>query len=65
VKEFNLPIRGTGCINVGDNPRFIRRNSRKFNRESILILEDNTAIQLRTLLGQPYQKIPSSSPASR
>jgi hypothetical protein len=50
VKEFNLPSWGTGRINVGDNPRFLRRNSRKFNRESILVLEDNTAIQLRTIL---------------
>jgi hypothetical protein len=49
VKEFNFPMRRTGRVNVGDNPRFIRRYSRKFNRESILILKNSTANQLRTI----------------
>jgi hypothetical protein len=49
VEEINLPRWGTGRIDVGDNPRFLRRNSKKFNRKSILILENNIANQLRTI----------------
>jgi hypothetical protein len=44
-----FPMRRTGRVNVCDDPRFIRRYSRKLNRESILILKNSTANQLRTI----------------
>jgi hypothetical protein len=49
AKGFNFPMRRTGRVNVCDNPRFIRRYSRKLNRESILVLKNSTANQLRTI----------------
>jgi hypothetical protein len=49
VEEFNFPMRRTGRVNVSDNPRFIRRNSRKLNRESILVLKNSIANQLQTI----------------
>jgi hypothetical protein len=49
VKEFDFPMRSTGRINIGDNPGFIGRISIKFNRESIIILKNNSAHQLRAI----------------
>jgi hypothetical protein len=42
-------MRRTWRVNICDNLGFIRRISRKFNQESIIILENSTAHQLRAI----------------